>query len=120
MTYEELGYFGRLRKISRCGPVTMFRKLVDTWTHLSPTVVAQKVQRFFYFYSVNRHKMVTLTPSYHAEQYSPDDNRFDLRQFLYNTRWPRQTKVMNAMAKRIEAARGKGSEEAAEANELKK
>jgi len=27
--------------------------------------------------------MTTLTPSYHAEQYSPDDNRFDLRPFLY-------------------------------------
>ena len=63
MTYEELGHFGRLRKLSRCGPVTMFRKLVDVWTHLTPTVVAQKVQRFFYYYSVNRHKMVTLTPS---------------------------------------------------------
>lgn len=38
-------------------------------------------------YSVNRHKMTTVTPSYHAESYSPDDNRFDLRPFLYNTRW---------------------------------
>lgn len=27
--------------------------------------------------------MTTLTPSYHAESYSPDDNRFDLRPFLY-------------------------------------
>ena len=26
--------------------------------------------------------MTTLTPSYHAENYSPDDNRFDLRPFL--------------------------------------
>jgi len=26
--------------------------------------------------------MTVLTPSYHAEQYSPDDNRHDLRQFL--------------------------------------
>ena len=25
--------------------------------------------------------MTTLTPSYHAENYSPDDNRFDLRPF---------------------------------------
>jgi NAD+ synthase (glutamine-hydrolysing) len=24
MTYEELGYFGKLRKISRCGPVSMY------------------------------------------------------------------------------------------------
>jgi NAD+ synthase (glutamine-hydrolysing) len=23
MTYEELGFFGRLRKLSRCGPVSM-------------------------------------------------------------------------------------------------
>lgn len=26
--------------------------------------------------------MTVLTPSYHAEQYSPDDNRYDLRPFL--------------------------------------
>lgn len=34
--------------------------------------------------------MTTLTPAYHAESYSPDDNRFDLRPFLYNTTWPWQ------------------------------
>ena len=31
--------------------------------------------------------MTTLTPAYHAESYSPDDNRFDLRPFLYNASW---------------------------------
>ena len=31
--------------------------------------------------------MTVITPSLHAENYSPDDNRFDLRQFLYNTKW---------------------------------
>jgi NAD+ synthase (glutamine-hydrolysing) len=44
MTYEELGVFGRLRKISRCGPVMMFVKLLDTWQHITPTEVAEKVQ----------------------------------------------------------------------------
>lgn len=44
MTYEELGIFGRLRKISRCGPVKMFIKLLDTWKDLAPTVVADKVR----------------------------------------------------------------------------
>ena len=34
--------------------------------------------------------MTVLTPSYHAESYSPDDNRFDQRQFLYNVKWPWQ------------------------------
>jgi hypothetical protein len=52
--------------------------------------VADKVKQFFSKYSMNRHKMTTLTPAYHAENYSPDDNRFDLRPFLYNTGWPWQ------------------------------
>ena len=36
---------------------------------------------------MNRHKLTVLTPAYHAESYSPDDNRFDLRPFLYQTSW---------------------------------
>lgn len=48
------------------------------------------MKRFFSKYSVNRHKMTTLTPAYHAESYSPDDNRFDLRPFLYHVGWPWQ------------------------------
>ena len=34
---------------------------------LSPVEVAKKVKHFFRCYSANRHKMTTLTPSYHAE-----------------------------------------------------
>jgi len=163
MTYEELGIFGRLRKLYRCGPVSMYQKLVSLWTqsppasasepvhdtgdatakqlhvgstsseHLNlisrpvgaggvstgvaaavssstpsnpnpthppllPLNVANKVQHFFYYYSVNRHKLTTLTPSYHAENYSPEDNRFDLRPFLYNNKWARQFNIMNQIA----------------------
>ncbi|XP_037344390.2 glutamine-dependent NAD(+) synthetase [Pungitius pungitius] len=88
LTYSELSVIGRLRKISKCGPFSMFCKLIHTWRDaLSPAEVAQKVKHFFRMYSMNRHKMTTVTPSYHAESYSPDDNRFDLRPFLYNTRW---------------------------------
>ena len=90
MSYQELGIYGKLRKIDRCGPVSMFQKLAQEWLHLSPAVVAEKVKKFFYFYSINRHKMTTITPAYHAESYSPDDNRFDMRPFLYNTKWTRQ------------------------------
>lgn len=114
MTYEELGWFGRLRKFRRCGPVSMFRALVNQWgNHYSPREIAAKVQRFFYYYAVNRHKMCTLTPSYHAEGYSPDDNRFDLRPFLYNTKWPRQFGIMNLLVERHEAAvvQGDGAKE---------
>lgn len=51
MTYDELSVFGRLRKISRCGPVGMFEKLSQEWSHLPAEVVAEKVKRFFYYYS---------------------------------------------------------------------
>lgn len=102
MTYAELSRFGRLRKIHRCGPVSMFEKLVHEWTHLAPGEVAEKVKRFFRYYAINRHKMTTLTPSYHAESYSPDDNRFDLRQFLYNVRWTWQFQKMDRLAGKMQ------------------
>ena len=41
----------------------------------APWEVVGKVKHFFRSYAVNRHKMTTVTPSYHAEAYSPDDNR---------------------------------------------
>lgn len=104
MTYSELSVIGRLRKISRCGPFSMFCKLIHMWKEaLSPMEVAQKVKHFFRMYSVNRHKMTTVTPSYHAESYSPDDNRFDLRPFLYNTRWSWQFRCIDNQVSQMEA-----------------
>ncbi|CAM9555479.1 unnamed protein product [Heterosigma akashiwo] len=103
MSYAELGDFGRLRMLQRCGPVSMFRTLCVAWRgQHTPSIVAEKVKRFFRFYSINRHKMTTVTPSYHAEQYSPDDNRFDHRQFLYNTRWPRQFRKIDLLVQEID------------------
>ncbi|KAB8349479.1 hypothetical protein FH972_023506 [Carpinus fangiana] len=86
VTYEELSVFGRLRKVERLGPWGMWQRLVHVWAdRLTPRQVYEKVRHFNYFYGINRHKMTTMTPGYHAEQYSPDDNRFDLRPFLYPT-----------------------------------
>jgi hypothetical protein len=79
-----------------------FRKLCVSWSHLTAREVGVKVKRFFFYYSVNRHKMCTITPSYHAEGYSPDDNRFDLRQFLYNVKWPRQFSVIDLLVEKAE------------------
>ena len=102
MTYAELSRFGQLRKMEQCGPVRMFERLVEEWEHIPPCEVAEKVKHFFRCYAINRHKMTTLTPSYHAESYSPDDNRFDLRQFLYNTRWTWQFRRIDACVKKLE------------------
>ncbi|XP_030439797.1 glutamine-dependent NAD(+) synthetase [Syzygium oleosum] len=103
MTYEELSVYGRLRKIFRCGPVSMFQNLCYRWgTKLTPAEVAEKVKHFFKYYSINRHKMTVLTPSYHAESYSPEDNRFDLRQFLYNVRWPFQFRKIDELVQKLD------------------
>ena len=80
MSYEELSVFGAMRSYQRCGPVSMFNKLVHLWgpegAHpngykCSPAEVAKKVKHFFRMYAINRHKMTTLTPSYHAGQVLP-------------------------------------------------
>jgi NAD+ synthase (glutamine-hydrolysing) len=56
------------------------------------------VKHFFKYYAINRHKATVLTPSYHAESYSPDDNRFDHRPFLYNAGWPWQFRRIDELA----------------------
>lgn len=118
LTYDELSVLGRLRKVGKCGPYSMLLKLLQQrrdaaaavaakkdgaplppLIHLSPRAILEKVQLFFTMYAINRHKMTTLTPSYHAESYSPDDNRFDLRPFLYNVRFPWQYKRMEERVK---------------------
>jgi len=76
--------------MERCGPVAMYTRLLHEWPDVEPKDVAAKVLRFFWFYAINRHKMTVVTPSYHAESYSPDDNRFDLRPFLYPARFDAQ------------------------------
>ncbi|KNG90250.1 glutamine-dependent NAD(+) synthetase [Aspergillus nomiae NRRL 13137] len=84
VTYAELSTFGYLRKVAKLGPWSMYERLLHVWgNEYSPREIYEKTRHFFYNYAINRHKMTVITPSYHAEQYSPDDNRHDLRQFLY-------------------------------------
>jgi len=70
MTYDELSTFGRIRKIGKCGPYSMFTKLVqEMGDGLKPTEIAAKVKRFFFYYSINRHKQTVITPSLHCGKY---------------------------------------------------
>lgn len=94
-TYDELSQFGILRKVEKLGPWSTYQRLLVDW-HERPGFdrrkIADKVMRFFRFYSINRHKAVILTPSPHLSAYNPDDNRHDLRPFLYVVDWPWQFK----------------------------
>ncbi|KAG8165419.1 hypothetical protein KVR01_005694 [Diaporthe batatas] len=94
-TYDELSQFGILRKVEKLGPWSTYQRLLVDW-HERPGFdrrkIADKVMRFFRLYSINRHKAVILTPSPHLSAYNPDDNRHDLRPFLYVVDWPWQFK----------------------------
>jgi NAD+ synthase (glutamine-hydrolysing) len=57
MTYAELGVFGYLRKIVKCGPVRMFLKLVEMWRFLTPDEVAVKV---WLRYAGSKHKLTRM------------------------------------------------------------
>lgn len=83
-TYDELSILGRLRKAWKLGYVGMFTRLVaNEWKDRAPRDVYKKVRDFMYYYAINRHKMTTMTPGLYLESYTPDDNRYDLRPFLY-------------------------------------
>lgn len=87
-TYDELSIMGKLRKIDKCGPYSMFLKLIQHWKdEKTLEQIAEKVNNFFYYYSINRHKQTVSTPSYYAESYSPDDHRFDLRPIVIDPRF---------------------------------
>lgn len=92
-TYNELSEFGILRKVHKLGPWSAYLRLLGDWKErpgFGPREIADKVMRFFRFYALNRHKAVILTPSPHLSAYNPDDNRHDLRPFLYVVNWPWQ------------------------------
>lgn len=57
MSYEELSEYGILRKIKGFGPVSMFKHLLSHWENKwDALTIANKVKRFFTYFSINRHK----------------------------------------------------------------
>ncbi|KAI9829254.1 MAG: hypothetical protein M1819_006434 [Sarea resinae] len=118
VTYDELSVYGRLRKINKLGPWGMWEKLLHLWgDSLSPQQIYEKVRFFHWNYAINRHKQTTITPAYHMEAYGVDDNRFDMRPFLYPSfQWAYQKieKAIEAMGeagKRVAGpAEGKSDE----------
>jgi NAD+ synthase (glutamine-hydrolysing) len=84
MTHQELSTFAKLRKEMRLGPFSMFQELLCSWRgQKSSRAIADVVKKFHHFYGLNRHKMTTLTPAYHAGRSNPDDHRYDMRPMLY-------------------------------------
>jgi NAD+ synthase (glutamine-hydrolysing) len=112
MTYAELSTFGILRKVEKCGPWSAYLRLLSEWKERpgyegQPAKIAEKVCRFFRFYAINRHKATVVTPSVHLSGYNPDDNRHDLRPFLYVVGWPWQFDKIWRHVRALEAEMGR-------------
>ena len=124
LTYQDLYELGLLRKRDTLGPYSMFLRLCKDrlgkpmkFVNLkdplnkfienpiaTPTLIAEVVKRFFNWYGKNRSKMTILTPGIHATNYSPDDNRFDQRPFLYPLfELSYQYKLIKKLAEEMEA-----------------
>ena len=102
-TYDQLSVLGRLRKTFKLGMVGMFERLAVDWSgEMSPRQVYTKVADFMKWYAINRHKMTTMTPGLYLESYTPDDNRYDLRPFLYPVWFPFERRKIENMLRRME------------------
>jgi NAD+ synthase (glutamine-hydrolysing) len=91
MSYNDLDWYGKLRMMFKCGPLSMFIKLLNEpdpyWRAKTAREIGEKVKKFFKFYAMNRHKMSIITPAIHLVNYSPDDNRFDQRPIIVPINW---------------------------------
>jgi NAD+ synthetase len=86
LKYMEMSELSRLMS-SGYGPLDSYMKIStepnDVFKQHDSPYKLKKIQTFNFRYRMNRHKAVILPPSVHLLSYSPDDNRYNLRPFLY-------------------------------------
>jgi NAD+ synthase (glutamine-hydrolysing) len=52
-TYEELGLFGRLRKIEKLGPFSMWQKLCAIWPDKTPRYCYERTRFLWHYFGIN-------------------------------------------------------------------
>jgi NAD+ synthase (glutamine-hydrolysing) len=77
MPLENVEFISRLVFVHRMG----YESCIEACKESNKPI--ELVDRFFNLYTRNRHKQTTITPSFHATELSQDDNRYNLRPFLY-------------------------------------
>ena len=87
LTYEQIEVIGNLRA-QGMGMIEVYEKVKQNPLFIkngNANYTREKVEKFYHRYSINRNKATIVTPSVHLLP-NPDDNRFDLRPFLYPPR----------------------------------
>jgi NAD+ synthase (glutamine-hydrolysing) len=86
LKYMEMSELSRLMS-SGYGPLDSFMKITtepnETFNIGTNASKLEKLINFHNRYRINRHKVVILPPSVHLLAFSPDDNRYNMRPFLY-------------------------------------
>jgi NAD+ synthase (glutamine-hydrolysing) len=105
ITYKEVFILGKIRNEGN-GLIGMLKEALknkyfrETYRNSDGTVnkreIGYRVEKFYDRYIKNRNKTTILTPSVHLLP-SPDDNRFDLRPFLYPADRSVQFKYMDKL-----------------------
>ena len=105
ITYKEVFILGKIRNEGN-GLIGMLKEALknkyfrETYRNVDGTVnkreIGYRVEKFYDRYIKNRNKTTILTPSVHLLP-SPDDNRFDLRPFLYPADRSVQFKYMDKL-----------------------
>jgi NAD+ synthetase len=107
LLYKEMSELGRLMS-NGYGPLDTCQKLKndkgEVFHNKDDTYINDKVTLFNYRYRLNRHKAVILPPSVHLLSQTPDDNRYNLRPFLYppfSNSWQPQNESKQSLEKTI-------------------
>ena len=86
LLYTEMSELGRLMS-NGYGPLDTYHKLTsnggEVFKGKTKEYINDKITLFNYRYRFHRHKAVILPPSVHLLSQTPDDNRYNLRPFLY-------------------------------------
>lgn len=93
VSYQQISIFNRLRKSKNMGMVSSFKFLLENeiWAEeLTCQEILNNFKNFYNRYRVNRHKAPILTPCIHLSNNSCTNARYDVRPYLYETRFQKE------------------------------
>ena len=97
MSYPQIQFIGNLRS-QGYGMIDVYKKARKSSLFKGSNDAKLKIEIFYNRYSINRNKTTIVTPSVHLLP-GPDDNRFDLRPFLYPGR-SKQNEIIDKLNKK--------------------
>jgi len=90
LSKKEIDFMINLWINEKCGPVSMFEKLLGLWESYNAKEIGEKVKLFFKNYAKNRLILNCIPQGPHLSNLNLEDKRTNLRQILYEKTWEYQ------------------------------